>query len=73
MPKAKESAPSGSKRRVKIRRKGAAPDVDPAIAYAIATAVEAQGIEELRKIVIGQEAHRVGLDLPPVRPAFNRT
>jgi hypothetical protein len=56
VPKSKKTAPSGSKRRVKIRRKGAAPAVDPAIAYAIAQAVEAQDIEGVRKIVLDHEA-----------------
>lgn len=56
MPKKKKTAPSGSKRRVKIRRKGAEPAVDPAIAYAIAQAIEAQEFEKLREIVLEHEA-----------------
>lgn len=56
MSKAKESAPSGSKRRVTVRRKGAVPDIDPAIAYAIAAAVEAQDLDRIREIVLKHEA-----------------
>lgn len=61
MPNKKKTAASGSKRRVTVRRKGAAPDIDPAIAYAIATAVEAQDIEGLRKIVLEHEAQMATL------------
>lgn len=56
MPKKKKTAPSEPKRRVKIHRKGAAPPIDPAIVYAIAQAVEAQGIEALRQAVVKHEA-----------------
>lgn len=56
MPKADKSAPPGSKRRVTVRRKGAAPEVDPAIAYAIAQAIEAQEFEKVREIALAHEA-----------------
>jgi hypothetical protein len=56
VPDKKKTAPAGSKRRVKIRRKSAVPDIDPAIAYAIAAAVEAQDIEGVREIVLKHEA-----------------
>jgi hypothetical protein len=56
VPKADKTAASGSKRRVKIRRKSAAPGIDPAVAYAIGQAIESLELNALKDLVVAHDA-----------------